>query len=68
MGGSILSTVDGVEVTVEHVAAIEQKEMLQADYGNALENSGASVEVEEGIGRRPRSASRCSPRRHRVRA
>src|ERR1700735_2133051 len=30
MGGSILSTVDGVEVTVEHVAAIEQKDMSQA--------------------------------------
>ena len=37
MGGSILSTVDGVEVTVEHVAAIEQNEMLKADYSNALE-------------------------------
>jgi hypothetical protein len=36
MGGSILSTVDGVEVTVEHVAALEQKQLLQADYSNAL--------------------------------
>jgi hypothetical protein len=37
MGGTILSTVDGVEVTVEHVAAIEQMQMLQADYGSTLE-------------------------------
>ena len=37
MGGSILSTVDGVEVTVEHVAAIERNAMLKADYGSALE-------------------------------
>ena len=31
MGGTILTTVDGVEVTVEHVAAIEGKQLLQAD-------------------------------------
>ncbi|MGE5084379.1 MAG: hypothetical protein ACM3ND_15920, partial [Acidobacteriota bacterium] len=35
MGGTILTTVDGVEVTVEHVAAIEEKQLLEADYGNA---------------------------------
>ena len=34
MGGTILTTVDGVEVTVEHVAAIEEKQLLQADYGS----------------------------------
>jgi hypothetical protein len=34
MGGTILTTVDGVEVTVEHVAAIEEKQLLEADYGN----------------------------------
>ena len=41
-GRHILSTVDGVEVTVEHVAAIEQTEMLRADYGMAQKNSNAS--------------------------
>jgi len=36
-GGSILGTVDGVDVTVEHVAALEESELLRIDYGIALE-------------------------------
>jgi len=35
-GGSILGTVDGVDVTVEHVAALEESELLRIDYGTAL--------------------------------
>ena len=50
MGGSILSTVDGVEVTVEHVAAIEQKQMLQADYSNAQEKFRRVSKTQEGTG------------------
>src|SRR5262249_5179728 len=53
MGGSILSTVDGVEVTVEHVAAIEQKEMLQADYGSALEKFRRVSNPKKDLDRRP---------------
>jgi hypothetical protein len=53
MGGSILSTVDGVEVTVEHVAAIEQKEMLQADYGGALEKFRRVSKLKKELDRRP---------------
>jgi hypothetical protein len=53
MGGTILSTVDGVEVTVEHVAAIEQKEMLQADYGNALEKFRRVSKLKKELDRRP---------------
>jgi hypothetical protein len=53
MGGSILSTVDGVEVTVEHVAAIEQKEMLSADYGNALEKFRRVSKLKKELDRRP---------------
>src|SRR5437588_3704734 len=53
MGGSILSTVDGVEVTVEHVAAIEQKEMLKADYGNALEKFRRVSKLKKELDRRP---------------
>src|SRR5205807_5530209 len=53
MGGSILSTVDGVEVTVEHVAAIEQKEMLKADYGNALEKFRRVSRLKKELDRRP---------------
>jgi hypothetical protein len=53
MGGSILSTVDGVEVTVEHVAAIEQREMLRADYGNALEKFRRVSRLKKELDRRP---------------
>src|SRR5271155_2952873 len=53
MGGSILSTVDGVEVTVEHVAAIEQKEMLQADYNGALEKFRRVSRLKKEPHRRP---------------
>jgi len=53
MGGSILSTVDGVEVTVEHVAAIEQQEMLDADYGSALEKFRRVSRLKKELDRRP---------------
>jgi hypothetical protein len=53
MGGSILSTVDGVEVTVEHVAAIEQKEMLEADYVGALEKFRRVSKLKKELDRRP---------------
>jgi hypothetical protein len=53
MGGSILSTVDGVEVTVEHVAAIEQREMLSADYGSALEKFRRVSKLKKELDRRP---------------
>jgi hypothetical protein len=36
-GGNILGNVEGVDVTVEHVAALQESEMLRIDYGTALE-------------------------------
>ena len=53
MGGSILSTVDGVEVTVEHVAAIQEQEMLNADYGSALEKFRRVSKLKKELDRRP---------------
>jgi hypothetical protein len=53
MGGTILSTVDGVEVTVEHVAAIEKGEMLSADYGSALEKFRRVSQLKKELDRRP---------------
>ena len=53
MGGSILSTVDGVEVTVEHVAAIEETEMLRADYSSALEKFRRVSRLKKELDRRP---------------
>ncbi len=53
MGGTILSTVDGVEVTVEHVAAIEEKQMLQADYASTLEKFRRVSKLKKELDRRP---------------
>ena len=53
MGGSILSTVDGIEVTVEHVAALEQTEMLRADYGAAQEKFKRVSRLKKELDRRP---------------
>ena len=53
MGGTILTTVDGVEVTVEHVAAIEEKQLLQADYGGALEKFRRVSKLKKELDRRP---------------
>jgi hypothetical protein len=53
MGGTILTTVDGVEVTVEHVAAIEEKQLLQADYGNAAEKFRRVSKLKKELDRRP---------------
>ena len=53
MGGTILTTVDGVEVTVEHVAAIEEKQLLQAEYGGALEKFRRVSKLKKELDRRP---------------
>jgi hypothetical protein len=53
MGGTILSTVDGVEVTVEHVAAIEETQMLQADYNATLEKFRRVSKLKKELDRRP---------------
>jgi hypothetical protein len=36
-GGTILGSVDGVDVTVEHVKAMDENRLLKLDYGSALE-------------------------------
>lgn len=53
MGGTILTTVDGVEVTVDHVAAIQEKQMLQADYGSAFEKFRRVSKLKKELDRRP---------------
>ena len=65
MGGTILSTVDGVEVTVEHVAAIQETQMLQADYSNTQEKFRRVSKLKKELDRRPpirRSLLTPSPR------
>ncbi len=53
MGGTILTTVDGVEVTVEHVAAIQEQQMLQADYDSMLEKFRRVSKLKKELDRRP---------------
>jgi hypothetical protein len=53
MGGTILTTVDGVEVTVDHVAAIQEKQLLDADYGNAAEKFRRVSKLKKELDRRP---------------
>jgi hypothetical protein len=63
LGGSILSTVDGVEVTVEHVAALNQGDLLKTDYAAALDKFRRVSSLKKELERRPpvRKAQRSSP-------
>jgi hypothetical protein len=53
MGGTILTTVDGVEVTVDHVAAIQEKQLLEADYGSTQEKFRRVSKLKKELDRRP---------------
>ena len=53
LGGSILSTVDGVEVTVEHVAAMNQEALMKVDYSTALEKFRRVSRLKRELERRP---------------
>ncbi len=53
LGGNILSTVDGVEVTVEHVAALNEEALLKADYSVALEKFRRVSRLRKELERRP---------------
>jgi hypothetical protein len=68
LGGSILTTVDGFEVTTEHVAALNEEALLKADYGAALEKFRRVSRLKKELERRPplrrapREASALGPR------
>jgi hypothetical protein len=53
LGGNILSTIDGVEVTVEHVAALNQEALLKVDYSAALEKFRRVSRLKKELERRP---------------
>jgi hypothetical protein len=36
-GGTILGNIDGIDVTVEHIAAMQENELLRMDYSDALD-------------------------------
>jgi len=53
LGGNILSTVDGVEITVEHVATLDQEALLKVDYAAALEKFRRVARLKKELARRP---------------
>lgn len=53
LGGSILSTVDGVEVTVDHVAALNEGALLKVDYSAALDKFRRVSRLKRELERRP---------------
>jgi hypothetical protein len=53
VGGSILSTVDGVEITVQHVAALNPEALIKLDYGVALEKFRRVSRLKRELERRP---------------
>jgi hypothetical protein len=52
-GGSILGNVDGVDVTVEHVAALEEGELLRGDYDTALDKFRRVSKLKKTLDQRP---------------
>jgi hypothetical protein len=52
-GGSILGNVEGVDVTVEHVAALEESELLKIDYSAALDKFRRVSKLKQALERRP---------------
>jgi hypothetical protein len=52
-GGTILGTVDGVDVTVEHIAALSESELLRIDYGTALEKFRRVSRLRRTLEQRP---------------
>ena len=54
LGGSILSNIDGVDVTVEHVQALHEGELLKIDYVEALDKFRRVSKLKKEIDKRPR--------------
>ena len=52
-GGTILGNVEGVDVTVEHVAALEESELLKIDYSTALDKFRRVSKLKQALERRP---------------
>jgi len=52
-GGSILGTVDGVDVTIDHVAAMHEGELLKLDYLQATDKFRRVSQLKKVLERRP---------------
>lgn len=52
-GGSILGNVDGIDVTVDHVAAMQEDELLKIDYSHAMDKFRRVSRLKQALDRRP---------------
>ena len=52
-GGTILGNVEGMDVTVDHVASLEEGELLKIDYGTALDKFRRVSKLKQALERRP---------------
>jgi hypothetical protein len=52
-GGHILGTVEGVDVTVEHVASLRESDLLKVDYSSALDKFRRVSKLRMVLERRP---------------
>jgi hypothetical protein len=52
-GGTILGNVEGVDVTVEHIAALEENELLKIDYSTALDKFRRVSKLKQALEQRP---------------
>ncbi len=53
-GGTILGSVDGVDVTVDHVKALDENGLLKLDYGHALEKFHRVSKLKQTLDQAPR--------------
>ena len=52
-GGTILGSVDGVEVTIEHVKALDENGLLKLDYSQALEKFHRVSRLKQALEQNP---------------
>jgi len=52
-GGTILGSVDGVDVTVDHVKAMDEERLLELDYGHALDKFRRVSKLKQTLEQRP---------------
>jgi hypothetical protein len=53
LGGTILGSVDGVEVTIDHVKAMDENGLLRLDYGDALDKFRRVSKLKQKLEERP---------------
>lgn len=60
-GGTILGSVDGVDVTIDHVKAMDENGLLKLDYGTALEKFHRVSKLKQTLEQKPPVKSGSKP-------